>query len=313
MAAQPVNFMLNWVAGGDHAPYFYAKKMGWYKAAGLDVHLIQGTGSNVAVQRVAAGVDQIGLGDFPTMLLADGKGADLVAVMAIYANSPQGIYWLKSSDIKSVKDLVGKKIGNPPGDAARVMWPALAKKVGIPVHSVTWVNIGPAAKIAALKAGIIDATTDFYNGNYLYRRVFGKNLGFLAWRDIGINPYGNSIFVRDSYEKKHRGTVAKFVQVTQKAFAACVATPEPCIKALIEANSGLRYSDEMDNWHDVERLMSSHTTQTVALGWFNPKRMAYTYGLVGRYLGFEKPFPITAAYTNQFLSKAYKMKPETLP
>src|SRR5262245_21921102 len=33
-AAQKITFTLNWVAGGDHAPYFYAQKMGWYKQAG---------------------------------------------------------------------------------------------------------------------------------------------------------------------------------------------------------------------------------------------------------------------------------------
>jgi NitT/TauT family transport system substrate-binding protein len=312
-AAEKINFMLNWVAGGDHAPYYYAQKMGWYSKAGLDVNIIQGSGSNVAVQRVAAGVDQIGLADFPTMLIANGKGAHLIAVMAVYANSPQGIYWLKSSGIKSVKDLAGKKIGNPPGDAARAMWPALAKKVGIPPNSVTWVNIAPNAKIAALKAGTIDATTSFYNIHYIFRRVLGKNMGFASWRSLGINPYGNSIFLRESYLKTHKEAVEKFVAVTQKAFAACVATPKPCIDALIEANSGLKYSGQIQNWHEVEELMSSHTTQTVALGWFNPKRMVYTYDLVKKYIGFEKPFPIAAAYTNEFLSKNYKMKPMKLP
>ena len=48
-----------------------------------------------------------------------GKGADTVGVFNVYANSPQGLYWLKSSGIKSVKDLAGKKIGNPAGDGAR--------------------------------------------------------------------------------------------------------------------------------------------------------------------------------------------------
>ena len=27
-SAQKITFTLNWVAGGDHAPYFYAQKMG---------------------------------------------------------------------------------------------------------------------------------------------------------------------------------------------------------------------------------------------------------------------------------------------
>ena len=33
-AATKINFILNWIAGGDHAPYYYAQKMGWYKQAG---------------------------------------------------------------------------------------------------------------------------------------------------------------------------------------------------------------------------------------------------------------------------------------
>jgi len=35
-SAEKLTFTLNWVAGGDHAPYFYAQKMGWYKQAGVD-------------------------------------------------------------------------------------------------------------------------------------------------------------------------------------------------------------------------------------------------------------------------------------
>ena len=46
-------------------------------------------------------------------------GADVVGVFNVYANSPQGLYWLKSSGIKSIKDFPGRSIGNPPGDAAR--------------------------------------------------------------------------------------------------------------------------------------------------------------------------------------------------
>ncbi len=130
-AAQKITFTLNWVAGGDHAPYFYAQKMGWYKEAGIDVDFETGRGSAASAQKVGAGQSQLGLSDMAGVLLFRGKGADLVGLMNVYANSPQGLYWLKSSGINGVKDLAGKKIGNPAGDGARTMWPALAKKVGI--------------------------------------------------------------------------------------------------------------------------------------------------------------------------------------
>ena len=43
-------------------------------------------------------------------------------------------------------------------------------------------------------------------------------MGYLAWKDAGINPYGNSIVVNGAFLKAHRATVAAFVKVTQKAF-----------------------------------------------------------------------------------------------
>ncbi len=307
-ANEQVSLLLNWLAGGDHAPYYYAQKMGWYKDAGIDLTLLQGKGSMVAAQAAGAGVDTFGLADMTTILVAIGKGADETAVMDIYANYPGGFYWLKSSGIKSIKDLAGKKVGNPPGDAARSLWPALAKANGIDPNSITWVNVGPGAKVAALKARSVDAMTNFYNEHHTVKAQLGSDMGYLAWKDAGVNPYGNAIVVNGAYLKAHRDTVAAFVKVTQKAFAACVADPKPCIDALVEANSGLQTASQLDNWHEVEQLMSDKTSQTEALGWFDPQRMTDTYDLVKTYVGLDKPFDVKQAYTNDFLDKSIKMK-----
>src|ERR1039458_2680620 len=67
-AEQTLDFILNWVPGGDHAPYYYAKKKGWYKEAGIDLNLEPGKGSAVAVQKVGAGADPIGLADMANAL-----------------------------------------------------------------------------------------------------------------------------------------------------------------------------------------------------------------------------------------------------
>ena len=307
-ANEQVSFILNWVAGGDHAPYYYAQKMGWYKDAGIDLTLLQGKGSSVAAQAAGAGVNTFGLADMATILVAVSKGGDEVAVMDVYANYPGGFYWLKSSGIKSVKDLAGKKLGNPPGDAARALWPALAKANGVDPNSVTWVNVSPGAKLAALKAGTVDAVTEFYNLHHVYKGALGDNMGYLAWKDAGVNPYGNAIAVNGAFLKAHRATVAAFVKVTQKAFAACVATPDPCIQALVEANSGLQPADQMVNWHEVEQLMSDKTSQKDALGWMDPARMQGTYNLVKEYVGIDNPFDVTKYYTNEFMDKSIKMK-----
>ena len=308
-SAQKLTFTLNWVAGGDHAPYFYAQKMGWYKDAGLDVDFETGRGSAASAQKVGAGASQLGLSDMAGVLLFRGKGLDLVGIMNVYANSPQGMYWLKSSGITGLKDFPGKKIGNPAGDGARTMWPALAKKAGIDPNSVTWVNIDANAKLGALKSHAVDATTSFFNLHHVFARELGDDMGFLAWKDAGINPYGNSIIANGPWLKANRDMADKFVKITQKAFAECAKTPEPCVKALVEANGALLYDNELLNWHLVSILMNDETSRTVALGWHDDQRMQNDYNLVDQFLKMEKPYDVKTAYTNEFLDKSVKMPP----
>jgi len=307
-AAEKISLILNWVAGGDHAPYYYARAKGWYSEAGLDIELLQGSGSSVAAQRAGAGINQFGLADMTTVLVAIGKGADEIAVMNVYANYPGGFYWLNSSGIRSIRDLAGKRIGNPPGDAARALWPALAKANEMNPDTVTWVNLSPNAKLAALKAGSVDAVTAFYNLHHVYARELGAGLGYLAWKDAGLNPYGNSIVVNGAYLRDHRDRVAAFVKVTQKASAACVAEPRPCIASLVEANSGLKLEDQEVNWKEVEQLMSDETAQTAALGWLDAARMKSDYELVKTYVGIEQPFEVDKHFTDDFLDRSIKMK-----
>jgi NitT/TauT family transport system substrate-binding protein len=306
-AAEQLDFILNWVPGGDHAPYYYAKKLGWYAKEGIELNLEPGKGSALATQRVGAGANPIGLADMGGVLVAKGKGANNVAVFNVYANSPQGMYWLKSSGIRGIKDFPGKKIGNPAADGARVMWPALAKANGIDPKSVTWVNIDANAKLAALKAHSVDITTSFYNLHHVFKRELGKDMGFVAWRDVGLNPYGNSVIVNAEFLKTHKPLIAKFVKVTQKAFAACVKTPKPCVQALIDANGALKFDNEFVNWQLVEDLMSDKFSRTVALGWHDPARMQSDYELVRDYVGISEPFDVKTVYTNEFLDKSIKM------
>lgn len=296
-----VNFILNWIAGGDHAPYYYALQEGWYDDAGIDLTIEQGKGSTLAAQRTGIGQTEIGLADLGTALVAKGKGADFVAVMNIYANSPYGMYWLKSSGIETVKDFEGRKIGNPPWDAARAMWPALAKAVEMDPDSVRWVNVQPNAKLAGLKSGAIDVTTSFYNIHHIFQRELGDDMGFFAWKEHGINPYGNSIIVNGEFLAENEDAVKAFVDVTQRAFHYCVETPEPCIDALVEANTGLQKDNELQNWALVVELMTDETSTTKGLGYFDEGRLADDYTLTSTYFELEEPFDISDVVTNRFI------------
>jgi NitT/TauT family transport system substrate-binding protein len=306
-AADKISVALNWVPGGDHAAMYYARQLGWYKDTDLDVDLEAGKGSVGVLQRVSNGLSQIGLADMGVAIGARGKGAKIVAVMNIYANSALGMYWLKSSGISSIKDFAGKKIGVPAGDAQRALWPALAVKNGVDPNAVTWVNIDPNGKLPALKAHAIDVTTNFYNLHHIMSRELGADMGYLSWAKAGINPYGLTIFVNTDYLAAHKDVVARFIKVTQHAYQECVKSPDPCVKAMVDQVSGLKIENELVNWKLTMQLMSDEFSRTKGLGYMDPTRMQNDYDMIAKYLGVSAPFDVKDIYTNTFLDPSIKM------
>ena len=306
-AGESVNLILNWTPTADHSPFYYAKAQCWYEKAGIDLTIEVGKGSGVSAAKVGAGGSAFGIADLATMLVAKSKGADDVALMSIYANTGQTFYWLKSYGVNGVKDFPTHKIGNPPGDASRVMWPAFAKAAGIAPDAVSFLNIGPTAKIAGLKSHTVDIISDFYNEHDLKVIEFGPDLGYVNWKDIGLNPYGNSLIVNGAYLQKNPKLVEEFVRISQKAFATCVAEVEPCLKALLDQVSGLDKANQERQWERIKYLMTDEFTTTKGLGWIDGERMKKDYDLVQTYLGMEKPFDVTTAFTTKMLDPGVKM------
>ena len=306
-AGQSVSLVLNWTPAADHSPIYFAKSQGWYEKAGIDLSIEVGKGSAVSALKVGSGAAPFGIADLATMLVARSKGADAVALMSIYANTGQTFYWLKSTGVTGPKDFAGRKIGNPPGDASRVMWPAFAKAVGLAEDSVSFVNIGPTAKSAALKSHAVEIISDFYNSHDIKLREFGSDLGSLNWKEIGLNSYGNSIIVDGAFLERNPKLAEDFVRITQKAYAACVADFEPCLKVLLEQVSGLDREEQLLQWRRIKELMTDEFTTTRGLGWIDQGRMQKDYELVKTYLGIEKPFALETAFTTRLLDPAIKM------
>jgi len=305
LAAEKIDFVLNWKPGGDHSPYYWALKQGWYEDAGLDVSIIEGSGSGAAAKKVGVGANQMGVIDLPTALQFKGKDADLVAVMNVYANSAYGLYWQKSTGIETVKDLKGKKIGAPAFDATRQMWPAIAPRLGLEIDDVKWVSVKPSGKIAALKSGAIDATTHFYNVHYIYERIFGDDLGYAGLRDEGFNTYSLSVFANGEYLKKNPEAVKAFVKVSQRAFVECAANPTPCIENLASVGSQ-KVEDVTANWNLVKVLIDNKDPN-LPFGSFDDARMQHDYLAVEESFDIT-PYDVKSAYTNEFLDPSLKLK-----
>ena len=106
-----INFItpLNYLIG--YAPTLNAQAGGHFAKEGLDVTILPGKGSAVAVQQVIAGRALYGRGDPLAMAKAIGQGAPIIAFATISHRSPIMVYSSPKKPIRNVKDMVGKVIG----------------------------------------------------------------------------------------------------------------------------------------------------------------------------------------------------------
>lgn len=296
--AEDLRLQLNWIAGGDHAPIYYAQQQGWYADADVELEIVPGTGSGAAAQALTVGQADVAIIDTPTALQFLAKDAPLNGIFVAYNDNAAGLYWRKSSGIETVADLAGKKIGAPAFDATRQMWIPYAGALGVDPDSVEWVNVLPTGKVAALQSGAIDVTTHFYSVHFVYEDIFGDDLGFALMRDNGMNTYSLAYFASDDALSENEDTVSNFVKVTQQAFAFCLETPAPCAEALSSAVS-MRLSDA-ERQVEYAALVMPGIDNSLAVGEWDLERVAKDYEVVRS--AFDLPeLDVTSAFTNAYI------------
>jgi sulfonate transport system substrate-binding protein len=110
------------------------------------------------LQAMAAGsVDVGGVGNAPPVFAA--AGGDQIAIVGALQANPHGSALLvpKGSPVHSVAQLRGKRIAVAQGSSADYHLLTVLNKAGISVHDVTLVYLQPAAGLAALTSGHVDA------------------------------------------------------------------------------------------------------------------------------------------------------------
>lgn len=299
---QKVSFLLNWTVGGDHAAYFVAKEKGWYEENGLDVEITFGKGSATTAIGVAAGKFDLGLADASSIIQVAGQAAPLEMIGMVYALGPQTGWAKKDSGIVEPADFAGKKIGTPPGDAQRILFPALAATNDIDPDSITWVNVEGGAKVAALVSDSVDVIFDFENGQANWDKAFGKdNYNKILWRDYGVNLYGNALFTSQDFATEHEDLVKGFLDASYRGWAWVMENPDEALELLHDAVPELDLPTGKENMPIALRLMKDPGFAEHGIGWMDSERMCQTVDVVQQYLEVEAKPDCDSLYTNEYL------------
>jgi NitT/TauT family transport system substrate-binding protein len=303
-AQDKVQLQLNWFHLADHSPIYLAMKKGYYKEEGIDLTVLRGSGSADSAKKVDLGQADVGIADAPTVLTAISKGANLKMVAVVYDKAGNNIFFRKSANIKTPKDLVGKKIAVPPADSHRVLWPAFAAINGIDPASVTLVNVKPEGKQAIVAAGEVDGSFDLYTSYAIWEKVLGKGeVGHLLWADYGLPIYGHTYFVNNDLLKKNPKLVERFLRATHKGWRDAKADPAASIDAMVEVVPGLDRNTLLATMPQILDLCVTERSAKNGLGWIEPELMQKTMDITFANNKPEKPLAVADVFTNQYNSR----------
>lgn len=300
-ALTKVDFQLNWKITADHAAYYVALQKGWFEEEGLDVNIIIGQGSGYTVQALEAGKADIGISDAPVPIKGIAQGADIKIIGIIFDKHPNCMYFWKDSGITSPQDLVGKTVAVPAADGHYAMWPAFAKQIGVDADSVTFVNIEPAAKVAALATKKADVVFELYTAKpFMEKAIPPEELGAILWSDHGFNAYAHSIVARNEVIENDPEMVKGFLKAAYRGWDFVVKNPEEAIQILSEYHP-INTTDYLANLMLVMEFFKTERYKNYGIGYIDADRMANTIELVEKYLGVEINFEPEDAYTSEFL------------
>jgi NitT/TauT family transport system substrate-binding protein len=152
------------VGGGAclcYLPTVLAKQLGEYDKAGLSVELVDLKGGSDALKAVLGGSADVVSGYFDHCVNLAAKKQELQAFV-VYDRYPGLVLVVSPShnaEIKSIKDLAGKKVGvSAPGSSTDFFLKFLLKKNGVDPAGVAVIGVGlGATAVAAMEQGQIDA------------------------------------------------------------------------------------------------------------------------------------------------------------
>jgi NitT/TauT family transport system substrate-binding protein len=247
-AQSPQVVKFAWTPNPQTAQVDIAIKNGLFKDAGLDVQIVSFPTGREALEALLGGqVDFAYMAEFPVATAALRKQKiQIVADLSRYRGQ-RVVASAKAMEIKSAKDLAGKKIGTTLGTNVEFFTHRLLTQAGI---KATIVNAGPADLLPALVRGDIDAAIMFPTFFGAAKKTLGND-----YRELVSDEYVLHMIITASVAivEKNPETVDKFVAALVKADAALQADPSGAVQVVFANMKGVLPLPELQAmWAETE-------------------------------------------------------------
>ncbi len=264
-AKTPIKLQLQWFPQAQFAGYFAALDKGYYAEEGLDVTILPGAVDIVPATVVAGGTAQFGISWVPRMLAPRENGADLQVIAQVFQRSATTQISFKSSNISSVDDFKGKKIGSW-GFGNEFELLAGIRKHGLnPDKDVTIVP--QQFDMNAFVAGQIDAAQAMTYNEYAQvletknpktgQLYTAADLNVINWETEGTSMLQDAIFASESWLAKtgNSDIAVKFIKASFRGWIFCRDSPADCVDIVLKHDAKLPKGHQTWQLNEINALI----------------------------------------------------------
>jgi ABC-type nitrate/sulfonate/bicarbonate transport system substrate-binding protein len=277
-ARDTVSIALDWTPNTNHTGIYVAQKLGYYRAAGIDLKILPY--ANTAPETlVGHGKADFGFSYSAGVAFARGAGADVVSVFAVLQHTALEIgVRADRTDIKTPKDLDGKTyagFGTP--DEKPLLQTVIRNAGGTGTFRDVTLN---TSAYDAVYRGKADFTLPLATWEVIQARLAGKPLKTFRLARYGVPPeYSALIASSNAFLRAHPALARRFLAATARGYQFAADHPREAARILIAANKQVLTQPQLV-YQSAELMARSYYKDAAGtVGW-------QTLGVWKGYVGF---------------------------
>ncbi len=258
-----IRLALNWKPDPQFGGFYAAP----FQEAKLDVEILPGGAGTPTVQMIGAGSAEFGVVSADELVVARSMGNDVVALFAVFQDSPQGIMVHAERGLMAIEEVFEEG--------------TVALQKGLPYARLLekqfrfdHVKIvpSPGGDITAFLADPLFAQQCFIMSEPLQAKRAGAKVTVFPVADVGYNPYTTVLATSGKYLKDNAATVESIVAAVRSGWRAYLANPKPTNDKMHQMNPSMDAATFTEVAEAQKPFIENEDTANAGLGSMTKER-----------------------------------------
>ena len=297
-----VTLNLAFLMDATKAPLVLGKEKGFFEEQGIDVTLIEGTGSSDAVQFLASKTHDFALPGAQVMAKAVNEGLPVIMVANHIPRGQSGVFVKADSGIESLKDLEGKKVVAGLGQQTSVLFSDVLAAADVDLGQVDIEEVNEEGKNLLFLEGQYDATiTPFESIAVMQEADPDLELRFFPFADYGYATMSSGLATHVDTVQDNPDLVRRMVAAYAQSYLYAAENPEEMMEVTAQLYPSATQDILQKELEVASALRDTDNTQGQPFGWMAAEDWEATLAVMVASEEIDEALPLEDYYTNEFI------------